>query len=55
MGGYCSSFQEEVCFNTGLEDVSGLWEGHVTRLLEYRSKEDLFVRNTTRYILKGGN
>ena len=36
VGGYCSSFQRGgFVFNTGVEDVSGLWErGPVTRLLE---------------------
>ncbi len=57
VGGYCSSFQRGgFVFNTGVEDVSGLWErGPVTRLLEVLGlkREDLFVRNTTRYILKG--
>ncbi len=57
VGGYCSSFQRGgFIFNTGVEDVSGLWEkGPVTHLLGVLglNKNDLFVRNTTKYILKG--
>ena len=56
VGGYCSSFQRKgFVFNTGVEDVSGLWErGPVAYLLKELGlkKEDLFVRNTTKYIFK---
>ncbi|MDI6822297.1 MAG: FAD-dependent oxidoreductase [Actinomycetota bacterium] len=57
VGGYCSSFQRKgFIFNTGVEDVSGLWEkGPLTYLLRELElkKEDLFVRNTSRYIFRG--
>lgn len=57
VGGYCSSFKRKgFVFNTGVEDVSGLWEkGPITYLLREigLKKEDLFVRNTTKYIFKG--
>ncbi|MEX0569462.1 MAG: FAD-dependent oxidoreductase [Candidatus Njordarchaeota archaeon] len=57
VGGYCSSFKRDgFVFNTGVEDVSGLWEkGPVTYLLRELGlrKEDLFVKNTVRYILHG--
>jgi len=57
VGGYCSSFKRNgFTFNTGVEDVSGLWErGPITYLLQKveLKKEDLFVRNTTKYIFKG--
>lgn len=57
VGGYCSSFKrKEFVFNTGVEDVSGLWEkGPITYLLKEfgLKKDDLFVRNTMRYIFKG--
>jgi len=57
VGGYCSSFRRKgFTFNTGVEDVSGLWEnGPVSFLLRRLglSKDDLFVKNTTRYIFKG--
>ena len=57
VGGYCSSFKRgDFVFNTGVEDVSGLWEkGPLTYLLRELGlkEEDLFVRNTTRYIFKG--
>lgn len=56
VGGYCSSFRRGgFVFNTGVEDVSGLWEkGSINFLLkELRlEKEDLFVKNTVRYIFK---
>ncbi|MDI6603239.1 MAG: NAD(P)/FAD-dependent oxidoreductase, partial [Patescibacteria group bacterium] len=48
--------RKDFVFNTGVEDVSGLWEkGPLTYLLRELGlkKEDLFVRNTTRYIFKG--
>ncbi len=57
VGGYCSSFRRKgFVFNTGVVDVSGLWEkGPLTYLLRELGlkKEDLFVRNTIRYIFKG--
>ena len=57
VGGYCSSFQRKgFGFNTGVEDVSGVWTGgtvdHFLKELGLK-KEDLFVKNTTRYISKG--
>ncbi|MEM4676007.1 MAG: NAD(P)/FAD-dependent oxidoreductase [Nitrososphaerota archaeon] len=56
VGGYCSSFQRRgFTFNTGVEDVSGLWEkGPITFLLRELglNKEDLFVKNRVRYIFK---
>ncbi len=57
VGGYCSSFRRgDFVFNSGVEDVSGLWEkGPVNYLLKELElkKEELFVRNTVRYIFKG--
>ncbi len=57
VGGYCSSFERRgFVFNAGVEDVSGLWErGPVTYLLRELGlrKEDLFARNTVRYIFRG--
>jgi all-trans-retinol 13,14-reductase len=57
VGGYCSSFRRRgFVFNTGVEDVSGLWErGPLTYLLGELGleKNDLFVRNTRRIIFKG--
>ncbi len=59
IGGYCSSFRRRgFVFNTGVEDVSGLWEkGPVTYLLRCLGlrKEDLFVRNRVRFIINGKN
>ncbi len=56
VGGYCSSFKRGgFVFNTGVEDVSGLWEmGALTFLLRELGlkKDDLFVKNTTKYIFK---
>jgi len=57
VGGYCSSFErKDFVFNTGVENVSGLWEkGPVTYLLKeigFR-KEELFAKNRMRYIFKG--
>jgi len=56
-GGYCSSFKRGgFTFNTGVENVSGLWErGPITHLLRELGlrREDLFVRNRMRYIFKG--
>jgi all-trans-retinol 13,14-reductase len=57
IGGYCSSFKRNgFVFNTGVEDVSGLWEkGPITYLLKELEleKEELFIKNTTSYIFKG--
>ncbi|MEM0023837.1 MAG: NAD(P)/FAD-dependent oxidoreductase [Thermofilaceae archaeon] len=57
VGGYCSSFRRlGFTFNTGVEDVSGLWEkGPISYLLRELGleKEELFVRNRTRFIFKG--
>jgi all-trans-retinol 13,14-reductase len=57
VGGYCSSFKRGgFVFNAGVEDVSGLWErGPITYLLRELGlkRDDLFVRNTRRYIFKG--
>jgi all-trans-retinol 13,14-reductase len=57
VGGYCSSFMRRgFIFNSGVEDISGLWErGPITYLLRELGlkKEDLFVKNTKRYIFKG--
>ena len=57
IGGYCSSFQRKgFIFNTGVENVSGLWEkGPITYLLKEFGlrKDDLFVRNRISYIFKG--
>jgi len=57
VGGYCSSFERrEFVFNTGVEDVSGLWERGPTAYLLRKlglEKDDLFVRNTTGYISGG--
>lgn len=57
VGGFCSSFQRRgFVFNTGVENVSGLWEkGPITYLLkELRLKKDnLFVKNRMRYIFQG--
>ena len=57
VGGYCSSFKRRgFVFNTGVEDVSGLWEkGPLTFLLREfgLKKDDLFVKNSTKYIFKG--
>ncbi|MEN2974866.1 MAG: NAD(P)/FAD-dependent oxidoreductase [Candidatus Caldarchaeales archaeon] len=57
VGGYCSSFQrEEFTFNSGVADVSGLWEkGPITYLLRelQLKKEELFVKNKMRIIFRG--
>lgn len=57
VGGYCSSFKrKDFVFNTGVENVSGLWEkGPVTYLLKELGfkKEELFAKNRIRYIFKG--
>ncbi|MGO0122468.1 FAD-dependent oxidoreductase [Desulfothermobacter acidiphilus] len=58
-GGYCSSFRRKgFTFNTGVAAVSGLWEkGPVRYLLDDLGlrQEDLFIRNTSRFIFKGRN
>lgn len=57
VGGYCSSFRRNgFTFNTGVENVSGLWEkGPITFLLKELGleREKLFVKNTVRHIFKG--
>ncbi len=57
VGGYCSSFErKDFVFNTGVENVSGLWEkGPVTYLLKELGfeKDELFTKNRMRYIFKG--
>jgi len=57
VGGYCRSFRREgFVLNAGVEDVTGLWEnGPLTYLLKELGLmgEDLFVRNSTKYIYKG--
>jgi len=57
VGGYCSSFKRKgFVFNTGVENVSGLWEkGPITYLLKELSfkKDELFAKNKMRYIFKG--
>ena len=57
IGGYCSSFRRKnFVFNTGVENVSGLWErGPVNYLLKELglNKDDLFVQNKMKYIFKG--
>ncbi|MGG6312510.1 FAD-dependent oxidoreductase [Paenibacillus macerans] len=57
VGGFCSSFSRKgFTFNTGVEDVSGLGDhGPIRFLLKELglNREDLFVRNSTRYLFKG--
>ncbi|MCX8170579.1 MAG: NAD(P)/FAD-dependent oxidoreductase [Candidatus Bathyarchaeota archaeon] len=57
VGGYCSSFERKgFTFNTGVEDISGLWDkGPISFLLRTLglSKDDLFVKNTVRYVFEG--
>lgn len=57
VGGYCSSFgRKGFIFNTGVEDVSGLWEGGPVNFLLKElnlDKDSLFVKNKTLYILNG--
>jgi all-trans-retinol 13,14-reductase len=57
VGGYCSSFKRNgFVFNTGVENVSGLWEkGPINFLLKKLGlkKDQLFVRNKMKYIFKG--
>ncbi|MBU0620148.1 FAD-dependent oxidoreductase [Patescibacteria group bacterium] len=56
VGGYGSSFKRgDFIFNSSVIDVSGLWEkGPITYLLKQLGfkKENFFVKNTTKYILK---
>ncbi len=57
VGGFCSSFKRKgFVFNTGVENVSGLWKnGPITYLLKELGlkKDDFFVKNKMRYIFKG--
>ena len=57
VGGYCSSFKRgDFVFNTGVENVSGLWEkGPVTHLLKELGfeKDEFFTKNRMRYVFKG--
>ncbi|MEM4744831.1 MAG: NAD(P)/FAD-dependent oxidoreductase [Ignisphaera sp.] len=57
IGGYCSSFKRKgFVFNTGVADVSGLWDRGPTKILLDRlglDKDELFVKNSVRYIYKG--
>jgi len=57
VGGYCSSFKrKDFVFNTGVENISGLWEkGPITYLLKELDleRDELFVRNRMRFIFKG--
>ncbi|PUA31322.1 MAG: all-trans-retinol 13,14-reductase [Candidatus Terraquivivens tikiterensis] len=57
VGGYCSSFRRDgFVFNTGVENVSGLWEkGPITYLLKELGLErnEFFVKNRMRYIFRG--
>ncbi|MBC7194972.1 MAG: NAD(P)/FAD-dependent oxidoreductase [Caldisericia bacterium] len=55
VGGYCSSFgRKGFIFNTGVEDVSGLWNGGPVYYLLNElglDKDSLFVKNKTLFIL----
>jgi len=57
VGGYCSSFNRKgFVFNTGVENVSGLWvNGPVLHLLKELGlkKDEFFVKNRMRHIFKG--
>ncbi len=57
VGGYCSSFKRKgFVFNTGVENVSGLWDkGPITYLLKELGfkKDELFAKNRMRFIFKG--
>lgn len=57
VGGYCSSFTRRgFVFNTGVADVSGLWDNGPTRILLDKlglNADDLFVKNRVGYIYKG--
>ncbi|MDI6861464.1 MAG: NAD(P)/FAD-dependent oxidoreductase [Caldisericia bacterium] len=57
VGGYSSSFgRKGFVFNTGVEDVSGLWEGGPVNFLLNElnlDKNSLFVKNKTLFILNG--
>ena len=55
VGGYCSSFERKgFKFNTGVENISGLWEGgsvaYLLRELDLK-RDKLFVRNSMKYII----
>lgn len=56
VGGFCSTFSRKgYKFNTGVEDVSGIWKnGAITRLLEKLEISDInmFKKNTTHYFYK---
>ena len=57
VGGYCSSFKRKgFVFNTGVENVSGLWDkGPITYLLKELGfkKDEFFAKNRIKYIFKG--
>ncbi|MHA1333997.1 MAG: phytoene desaturase family protein, partial [Candidatus Odinarchaeia archaeon] len=57
VGGYCSSFERKnFVFNTGVENVSGLWKkGPISYLLKELGlkKDEIFVKNRMRYIYNG--
>ena len=57
VGGYCSSFKrKDLIFNTGVENVSGLWrKGPVSYFLKELGfkKDELFAKNRIRYVFKG--
>ncbi len=57
VGGYCSAFNRKgFIFNTGVENISGLWErGPITHLLRELglNKDELFVKNRVRFIFRG--
>lgn len=57
VGGYCSSFKRKgFVFNTGVENVSGLWEkGPITYLFKELGlkKDEFFIKNKIGYIFKG--
>ncbi|MCD6592911.1 FAD-dependent oxidoreductase [Candidatus Bathyarchaeota archaeon] len=57
VGGYCSSFKrKDFIFNTGVENVSGLWrKGPVSYFLKELGfkKDELFAKNRIRYVFKG--
>jgi all-trans-retinol 13,14-reductase len=56
-GGFCSAFKRKgFTFNTGVENVSGLWSGGPVHLLLEElglDREELFVKNRMRYVFKG--
>jgi all-trans-retinol 13,14-reductase len=56
VGGYCTSFErKKFRFNAGVEDVSGVDRGALKHFMEELGlkKEDLFRKNTNRYIFGG--